>query len=176
MDNSEQEQAEWARLRVPVPPRFAELMGYRGTAQWVAFRWEPCGDESFYDDGRSCGTGSPWPYLAFVRHAAVARRLAPYNLGSSDVEATETLVLDRTEQVLYAARVSSARRFLVAQHPPMPELTPEERAAVLECFDSRMRELQERPVQVSAAKVERAMREEQQAIAEMVAFLDAQVK
>src|SRR5262249_30169790 len=176
MDNSEQEQAGWERLRVPVPPRLAELIGYCGTARWVAFRWEPCGDESFFADGRSCGTVSPWPYLAFVRHAVVARRLAPFNLGSSDLEATETLVLDRTEQVLYAAPVSSARRFLVGQHPPTPELTPEEHAAVLERFDSRMRELRERPVRVSPAEVERAMREEQQAIAEMVAFLAAQVK
>jgi hypothetical protein len=175
MDNNEDERA-WAQLRVPVPPRLAELIGYRGTARWVAFRWEPCGDESFYDDGRTCGTGSPWPYLAFVRHAAVARKLVPYNLGSSDLEATETLVLDRTEQVLYAAPVSSARRFLVAQHPPMPELTPEERAAVLEAFDRRVRELRERPVSVNPVEIERAMREEQQALAEMVAFLDAQVK
>ena len=35
-----------------------EAVGYRGNVRWVAFRWEPCGDEPFYDDGRTSGTGA----------------------------------------------------------------------------------------------------------------------
>jgi hypothetical protein len=96
----EEEREGWVRLSVPVPPGLAEAIGYRGEARWVAFHWEPCGDESFYDDGRSSGTGAPWPYLAFARHPVVAPAIAPYDLGSSDSEARECLVLDRGEGVL----------------------------------------------------------------------------
>src|SRR5262249_57278337 len=51
MQHEDKERAGWLRLSVPVPPRLAELIGYRGEARWVAVHWEPCGDESFYDDG-----------------------------------------------------------------------------------------------------------------------------
>src|SRR4051794_19243387 len=101
MQHDDDERDGWVRLDVPVPPRLAELIGYRGEARWVAFHWEPSGDESFYDDGQASGTGSAWAYLAYVRHPAVASAVAPYNFGSSDSEATECLVLDSVEQVLH---------------------------------------------------------------------------
>jgi hypothetical protein len=172
MQHEDKERAGWLRLSVPVPPRLAELIGYRGEARWVAFHWEPCGDESFYDDGRTSGTGSPWAYLAYVRHRAVAGSLAPFNLGSSDSEASEWLVLDRAEQVLYVAPAQIARRFLVRQHPPLPQPP----LAVGQATESILADLLDlsrwREVQIDPAAVERAMREEQQATAAMVAFLD----
>jgi hypothetical protein len=174
-EHNEQERAGWVRLNVPLPPRLAELVGYRGEARWVALRWEPCGDESFYDDGRTSGTGAPWPYLTFVRHPAVAPGLAAYNLGSSDGPAAECLVLDRREEVIYAAPVSAARRFLAMQHPP-PRPTVGQ-VPVAETSLAALLDLATwREAEVSRADVERAMREERRAIDEMVSFLDQHVK
>src|SRR5262245_24450961 len=51
--------------------------------------------------------GPTW-HLSATRRS---RALALYDLGSSDEAATETLLLDRAEQVLYAAPVPSAMRF-----------------------------------------------------------------
>ncbi len=173
--HNEQERAGWVRLTVPLPPRLAELVGHRGEARWVALNWEPCGDESCYDDGRNSGTGAPWPYLTFVRHRAVAPEVVAYNLGSSDGEATECLVLDQAEQVVYAAPVRSARRFLAAQHPPQQPTAgevPPVKASLADLLDlSTWRE-----VKVDQADVMRAMREERQAIDEMVSFLNRHVK
>jgi hypothetical protein len=152
LQQNEEERAGWVRLNVPVPPGLDAAIGYRGEARWVIFHWERCGDESFYNDGRIAGTGFPWPYLAFIRHPAVAPEIAPFAFGSSDSEAKECLLLDRGEQVLYAVPVWPARQFLVQQHPPPPELT------------------------VSAADITQAMREEKQAIEAIVRFLDAHRK
>lgn len=176
LDNEEAERAGWVRLSVPVPPGLAQAIGYRGEARWVAFHWEPSGDESFYDDGRTSGTGSPWAYLAVVRHPAVAPELSPYDLGSSDSVATECLLLDRGEGVLYAAPVRSARRFLIQQHPPLPELTPQELSALQGRLEELSKEWREERVEVSQADIARMMREEEQAIKEIVAFLDGHRK
>lgn len=176
MLQNKEDKEGWVRLTIPVPPGLAEAIGYRGEARWVAFHWEPCGDESFYDDGQSSGTGSPWAYLAFVRHAVVAPEIAPYDLGSSDSEARECLVLDRGEELLYAAPVRSARQFLVEQHPPLPELTAEELSALRDHLDSLSREWREESVQVSPAEIVRAMEEEKRAIKAIVDFLDSHKK
>jgi hypothetical protein len=173
MLQNEEERAGWVRLSVPVPPRLARAIGYLGEARWVAFHWEPCGDESFYDDGRGSGTGSPWAYLAFVRHPVVAPEIAPYDLGSSDSEARECLLLDQGEQVLYAAPVRSARRFLAEQHPPLPELAAEELSALRDRLDVLSREWREGRVEVSPAEIARAMQEEKQAIEAIVEFLNS---
>jgi hypothetical protein len=172
----EEQREGWVRLNIPVPPGLAQAIGYRGEARWVAFHWESCGDESFYDDGRNSGTGSPWAYLAFVRHPVVAAEIAPYDLGSSDSEARECLVLDRGKDVLYAAPVRSARAFLVEQHPPLPELTAEELSALRDHVDSLSTEWREEIVQVSPAEIARAMEEERTATKAIVDFLDSHKK
>jgi hypothetical protein len=99
----------------------------------------------------------------------VAQEIAPYDLGSSDSEARECLLLDRGEEVFYAAPVRSARRFLVQQHPPLPKLTV---AELSDLVDELSREWQESQVEVSAADVAEAMREEREAIEAIVHFLD----
>jgi hypothetical protein len=176
MQHDEHERDGWVRLEVPVPPRLAELIGYRGKARWVAFYWTACGDESFYNDGQVSGTGHSWPYLEFLRHPAVAPSLTPFNLGSSDFEATECLILDRDERVLHVAAVRSARGFLHRQHPPLPELPP----GALQRAETSLADLLDlrtwQEVKIDQAAVERAMSEERREIAEMVAFLNQHVK
>jgi len=59
-------------LPIPVPPQLETALGYEGDARFVAFYWEPAGDEAMYDDGRISGTGCWTGYLAYVDHPAVA--------------------------------------------------------------------------------------------------------
>lgn len=48
--------SSFERLAFSLPRQFAELLGYPGRARFVAFYWEPVGDEVMYDDGQSAGT------------------------------------------------------------------------------------------------------------------------
>src|SRR6266487_352302 len=47
-------------LHVPVPPMpmLEKAIGYNGDARFVSFYWTPGGDETYYDDGQSAGTGN----------------------------------------------------------------------------------------------------------------------
>ena len=36
----------WVELKIPVPPKLAELCGYPGGARHVGLCWQPSGDES----------------------------------------------------------------------------------------------------------------------------------
>lgn len=147
-------------LQIPVPPMLEDALGYDGEARWVAFYWSPAGDEAMFDDGRASGDGDWWGWLAYVDHPAVDAHLwqkcprcdgegttntdpcdvcdgaglLPLNLGSSDFEADQWLVIDRQERRAYAATVAAARRFLWEQWPPPPELSPEEQELVFEAF------------------------------------------
>ncbi len=119
------------KLDVPVPPILEEAIGYTGDAQWVAFYWTPAGDEAMYDDGRISGDGYWDAYLTFTRHSRVAPHLAGYNLGSSDFEADDYLLLNRATRMLYVAPRDEARTVLRTQWPTtagcaVPVLTAEE--------------------------------------------------
>ncbi|HEX6779801.1 MAG TPA: hypothetical protein VF099_16455, partial [Ktedonobacterales bacterium] len=87
-------------------------------------------DKVTFNDGASSGTGDISLFLAFKRHTVVAPHLAGAHLGSSDEEASDWLVVDRQEQVLYLAAQEAARWHLVAQwprlHSPPLEYSPEE--------------------------------------------------
>jgi hypothetical protein len=176
MQPDEKERTDWIRLDVPVPPPLAELIGYRGEARWVAFYWGPCGDESFYDDGRTSGTGSSSAYQAYVWHPAVAPKVAVYNLGSSDFEAAEWLVLDRIELVLHVAPARVAKRFLARQHPPLSGRQPTPEEGLVSTLADLLDPSRWREVPIDPAAVERAMREERQAMTVMKAYLDEHVK
>jgi hypothetical protein len=71
--------------------------------------------------------------------------------------------------------VSSARRFLASQHPP-PHPTAEPPPGGGASLAALLDLATWREVKVSQADVARALREEKQAVEEMVAFLDQYVK
>jgi hypothetical protein len=109
-------------LNIPVPPMLAEVMGYTGSsfgqpldARYVGFYWERAGDETCYMDGRYSGTGEFTGFLAFVEHPRVAVHLLHCDFGSSEEAPRHVLVLDRTEQKLYALPVKFAQQFLGLQ-------------------------------------------------------------
>jgi hypothetical protein len=88
------------QLPVKLPSTFEDALGYpykdNLKARWVAFYWEPCGDESEYNDGLRSGTGNPWGFLAFVQHPRVSPWLIGYDLGSSDSEPQHWLLWYRS--------------------------------------------------------------------------------
>lgn len=163
----------WVELAIPVPPGLAELCGYPGEARHVGLCWQPCGDECEYDDGRSSGTGSWGPYLAYIRHPAVAPALLPYDLGSSDDEPRHLLLIDRTERRAFVADVRTGRDFLRRQpHPPLPEIDLEDAATTLaDLLD--IGKWKEVPVDVEA--VEARMRLEAEQTEGMLRFLDGRI-
>lgn len=180
---------ELIRLNVPVPPNIAATFGYYGNARFVAFSWEPVGDQMEYDDGLRHGTVHSHSFLIYLEHPKVKTYVASYNLGSSDYEAEWWLILDQTEQQIYLVRQYVAVAFLKQQH-----LFPEDEALFKEIderfmqglergdFDDRLRELQNEMIfpataerEVDAKPLHKAIVDQQQAIAHMIAFLDQHV-
>lgn len=125
------------RLVLPAPPEFAETLGYRGEARYVAFWWTPSGDELCFYDGSMFAAGASWhAWLTFIRHplvracldvAAEEDGVGRYEFGSSDSEAVHALLLDRWQQTLDVGPVSEAELFLRTQPSPA--------AAVQQAYD-----------------------------------------
>src|SRR6266487_2410766 len=86
-------------LPFPLPPSFAEQLGYRRDRRFVAAYWEPMGDEvTILDDAfLACGMGDWYPWTDFFHQPQVRRwRLAnKINFGNSDEAATHWLIIDR---------------------------------------------------------------------------------
>ena len=192
-------------LTAPVPPRTEGALGYDGDARYVAFYWQPAGDEVMYDDGQVSADGDWWAWIDFVNHPAVYHHLLwpcpqchgvgttnqlenetctvcdgagrlPLNLGNSDEEATHWLILDRQERKFYVAPIATARRFLQEQWPPPPELTPEEQASIFEAFQEAVAKLNREWQPPSDEELQAILEESMQACAEMKAWLDGQVE
>jgi hypothetical protein len=157
-------------LELPLPPELAEAFGYSGDSRFVGFYWSPCGDEVIHTDGRSTGTGQSWTFLSYRRHRAVSPLLDGWNLGYSDQDAEHCLLLDRERNRASIATLTEARAFLEDQHPPMPELTPEEAAAIRERIEQVLEEWRSR--EVDPAELRRLMDEQRGRVKRMVAFLD----
>lgn len=158
---------------LPVPPQLEAAVGYSGDARWFTLAWSPCGDTVIYDDGRGYGTGHGWGYLGFARSPAVAPHLRGLDLGSSEQDGTQRLVIDRVERRAYYAAAEDARRAVRDQWPAEPavELTPEQWEAVVDEVRQRMlsRTLP------TATELLRLMKEHAQLVAEMLRHLDGLV-
>jgi hypothetical protein len=118
------------KLNIPCPPAqiFENALGYKGENRWVAFYWDPCGDEIMWNDGIASADGQ-WPaWLTFVYHPIVAPLLNQYNLGGSDEEAEHWLLLDRAKRVFYIGDRKTVHEFLVKSAPthPFVHITEEE--------------------------------------------------
>jgi hypothetical protein len=126
------------RLDVPVPPPiFEEALGYDGQATWLGIYWTAMGDEVMITDGRTAFTGNWQPYLAYRNHKNIYAVLGRHDLGSSDNEATEWLLLDRTSRTFFVASIAEAEEQLKNQwpsEPPAPPLTEAERHTLYDAF------------------------------------------
>jgi hypothetical protein len=132
------------------------------------------GDEAFYTDGRSSGTGTTFAFLAFRQHPAIAPILEQFNLGYSDVDAEHCLVIDCHESRASVAPIAQAEAFLRNQHPPLPELTPYEREDLQRQFLEILAQRRQQERRIDNAEILRRMDEERCAVARMLAYLDQQ--
>lgn len=128
-------------IHAPVPPTFAETLGYTGQARFVAFYHEPTVDQFIVDDGHSSATGEWYAFERWREHPAVASHLQDVNLGDAELDATHWLMIDRERGELYVALVSTAQAFLQKQHPTPPELQPCEMAEIHRRTQERQRAL-----------------------------------
>jgi hypothetical protein len=124
-------------IYAPVPPMLAQACGYAGqvfghplNARYVGFYWERSGDETNFYDGQSSGTGEYTGFQAFVDHPKVAVHLRHCDFGSSETLPRHYLLLDRTEQSLYALPVRLAQQFLHMQWPTQSQAS--EKGSVLQ--------------------------------------------
>jgi hypothetical protein len=164
------------QIPVTLPESFETALGYPGDSKWVAFYWEPCGDESMYNDGLSSGDGNWTGFLSFVRHSKVRPWLAGYNLGASDCDADHWLLCDLINREVFVGTRQEIGSFIldhlkksspeVFTAPPV-ELTPENMEALLESIRECMKEI---PTP-SMEEVEERMRKDQEAVEKMVSEL-----
>jgi hypothetical protein len=158
---------------IPLVPDFCLTLGYRGDARFVGFYYSPLGDQLVTTDGVNSGIGQTWAYLGFKRRRAVAPLLAPFDLGSSEEDAVHMLLIDIEANRASVVPMAEARRFLAGQHPPAPEMTPEEQEAVEREFTRLLEEMRNRPIDYEV--IDRQQREQSTRMAVMLAFLDQQV-
>lgn len=102
-----------------LPPDFLHSLGYRGGRRFVAIFWEPCGDESSYDDGRNsaCGMTDNYQYLALVRQLETRAWLEENGivLGDSERAAEHCLLIDACIGEFYACPWHEAQAHLARQ-------------------------------------------------------------
>ena len=164
-------------LDVPVPPMLADAVGYDGQARYISMYWEMAGDEVYWDDGRMGSTGHWDGYLAYVQYPSVSRALRPYHLGGSDAEAQHALVLDRETLSLYVGSREDVQSSLEDQWPNPPamagEVTAESMPVVLDVLESET--WTEVTRRVDPAEIRHQMQAHQRIVAQLRAWLDAQL-
>ena len=114
---------------IPLPPGVGACFGYAGRARFVGVRYTCLGDEVVLDDGRSRAPGATWAFLSFKRHRAVEPLLRAADLGNSERDGTQMLLLDTRERRAHIAPLREARAFLDSQWPEREPLTPAQEAA-----------------------------------------------
>ncbi|QEL17855.1 hypothetical protein [Limnoglobus roseus] len=101
-------------LKAPfrLPDGWLAAFGYPGSRRFVALYWEPCGDESCFDDGvhSACGLCDNWLYLSFKSQPHVLKWLDEHDihLGDSERPARHWIVADATTGEVFVAERRAA--------------------------------------------------------------------
>jgi hypothetical protein len=116
---SEREQTSVIPLPFPLPPGFAEQLGYQRDRRFVAAYWEPGGDEVTIRDDifLACGMGDWYPWTQFFHQPRVSlwKLRNNINLGSSDEPATHWLIVDRVTNQGFVAPAEDAYKRIQQQ-------------------------------------------------------------
>lgn len=162
------------QIPLKLPESFEAALGYKGGLRWVAFYWEPCGDEAMFDDGVCSGDGNWWGFLQFVGHPSVKLWLSDCDLGSSDSEASHLLLCDLESREVYVGEKGDVRTFLsievrkVLPKSPAWEISPAELKELNADILTAFREELKRLPTPSMAEIEEKMRRDQEAVEKMV--------
>jgi len=166
------------QIPVRLPWSFEDALGYPRGFRWVAFFWEPCGDEAMFDDGYCSTDGNPWGFLQFTHHPSVRPWLDGYDLGSSEDAATHWLLCDLESRDVFVGERAEVKDFLVnevkkyvpAERLPANsrvEISPEERGELLEKVRAEMQQV---PAP-SVAEIQEKIRRDKEAVEKLVAEL-----
>ena len=171
------EDAPFKQLGIQAPPMLAEAVGYPGRARYVALYWTPYGDEVIYADGHLSADGYWHAWLLFTRHRTIAPHLQAYNLGSSDEEATDWLLVDRETYALYVGTPGEVLRVLRGQYDDQaPDSEPQGKGISDGITLDDFRSLVDSFVEVSGPKPEmiiEAMQKQGSLTEELRAWLDS---
>jgi hypothetical protein len=166
------------QIPVELPFSFEDALGYPKGFKWVAFFWEPCGDEAVYDDGYCSADGNWKGFQRFVEHPKVQPWLAGCNLGSSEDEATHWLLCDLETRTVFVGERAEVKAFLLNElRKSMPEdkLPAESRVELsheeIEELLAKIREKMQEVPAPSTAEIEEKMRRDREAVAKLVAEL-----
>ena len=103
-------------IPIQIPPIFETALGYTGKQPFVAFWWQPAGDELCYCDGSTCLYGANHLiWIKFITHPLINYLLKSYNLGSSSGNATHRLLVDGINRKIYVGSISNIDCFLKLQ-------------------------------------------------------------
>ncbi|HEX2973493.1 MAG TPA: hypothetical protein VHP11_14255 [Tepidisphaeraceae bacterium] len=97
-------------------------LGYFGSARFVMFYYEPRGEEVIWRDNHSYGfAAGAWCF--FTDKIAPLAETYHVNLGSSDCQGREALIIDRLKRQAYFAERKTAEQFIARQQAfnPPPE-------------------------------------------------------
>ncbi len=163
------------QIPVKLPWSFEDALGYPRGFRWVAFFWEPCGDEAMFDDGYCSADGNWWGFLQFTRHPSVRPWLDGYNLGPSEDEATHWLLCDLESREVFVGERGEVQRFLCDEIKKyMPESgeisTLDSVLEIGELLTTIRDELQQVPAPSMAVVLEK-MKRDKEAVEKMVAEL-----
>ncbi|MFH0801912.1 MAG: hypothetical protein V2A78_05935 [bacterium] len=166
------------QIPVKLPWSFEDALGYPRGFRWVAFFWEPCGDEAIYDDGYCSTDCNWWGFLQFTRHPSVRPWLNSCDLGSSEDEATHWLLCDLESRDIFVGERAEVKEFLVNEvkkYVPEERLPAESRVKIspeemAELLIKIREELQEVPAP-SIAEIQEKMRRDKEAVEKLVAEL-----
>ena len=112
-------------LSVPLPPMLPKMVGVVGNSRYFSIAY--WGSKATWFDGRGLGTFSYFGvYSPLIEHPVLAIHLESYNLGSDDLPPTHAILCDCLEQKMYVGDYAEVEKVLETQHPPVPNLSPEE--------------------------------------------------
>jgi hypothetical protein len=112
-------------LPITLPPMLPKMVGVVGNNRYFSIAY--WGSKATWSDGRGLGTFSYFGvYSPLIEHPVLAIHLESYNLGSDDLPPTNAILCDRLEQKMYVGDYAEVEKLLETQHPPVPNLSPEE--------------------------------------------------
>jgi hypothetical protein len=105
-------------LPFPLPPRFAEQLGYRRDRRFVAAYWDAGDEVTVRDDSYlASGLGDWFPWTQFFHRPELRLWRATHNInfGNSDEPATHWLIIDRNTNQGFVAPATEAYKRIKQQ-------------------------------------------------------------
>jgi hypothetical protein len=153
-----------------------QALGYFGSARLVAFYWSPSGNAAMFDDGVISAEAEQPAYQSLLAHPTMAAQLCASDLGSSEQEARQWLLLDREARALYALPAREAAGLLYQQWSSRHEALSEPESSDVSAADLKafIDEVGWQDVPGDQAAVERRRQEQEARRVAMLEWLDQQ--